>query len=175
MRSWLKRIRATIGVGVTWAVGWGLSGGLMWLIMTAAEYGIDVALFLGRQYAVVGFLGGVTFSAVLRLTEGQRRFGELRIPRFAAWGALGGFLIGAGYSGVMTVLFGGVWFGAALGQWVAVTTLMGAGSAAGSLAIARLADDRQLLEEGAQTVDVGLSREERRQLLGDPDLTTNLK
>ena len=172
MRSWLKRIRAAIGVGLTWAVGWGLSGGLMWLIMTAAEYGFDVALFLGRQYAVVGFLGGVTFSALLRLTEGRRRFDELRIPRFAVWGALGGFLIGAGYSGVLTVLFGGG-FDAATGQFVAITTLFGAGSAAGSLSIARLADDRQLLEEGAQTADVGLSRDEKRKLLGDPEVTTS--
>ncbi len=172
MRSWLKRIRAAIGVGLTWAVGWGLSGGLMWLIMTAAEYGFDVALFLGRQYAVVGFLGGVTFSALLRLTEGRRRFDELRIPRFAAWGALGGFLIGAGYWGLTSVLFG-AFDTEGVGQFVAITTLFGAGSAAGSLSIARLADDRQLLEEGAQTADVGLSRDEKRKLLGDPEVTTS--
>ena len=172
--SWLKRIRATIGVGLTWAAGWGLGGALMWLIRTAPEYGLDsfdIALLLGGQYAVVGFLGGVTFSALLRLTEGRRRFDQLRASRFATWGALGGLSIGAGYSGVLAALFGGG-FDIPTLQFVAITTLFGGGSAAGSLALARLADDRELLEEGAQTADVGLSRDERRTLLGDPEATT---
>lgn len=169
MGSWLKRIRATIGVGLTWAVGWGLGGGLMWLITTAAEYGLeslDIALYMGRMYAAVGLVGGVTFSILLRFAEGRRRFDELRISRFATWGALGGLLIGAGYAGLLVALYGGP-FEAWIGRYLAITTLFGAGSAAGSLAIARRADDQELLEEGGQTVEVGLSRQEKRQLLED--------
>lgn len=172
MKSWLKRIRGAIGVGLTWAVAWGLTGGLMWLVMTASEFGIDVALTIGRMYAGVGFLGGVTFSALLRLTEGRRRFDELRIPRFATWGALGGLVIGAGYWGLLS-FFTGSFATEGLGQFLMMTTLFGGGSAAGSLAIARLADDRQLLEEGTDAADVGLSREEKRRLLGDPEATSS--
>ena len=174
MKSWLKRIRGTIGVGLTWAVGWGLFGGIQWFIRAGAEFGVELALSLGLQYAVAGFVAGVTFAAVLRLTDGQRRFDELRAPRFAAWGGLGGFLIGAAYAGVLTVVFGadGPGMAAALAEFVAITTFLGAGCAAGSLAIARAADDRQLLEAGADTVNVGLSRDEKRRLLGDPDMTT---
>ena len=162
MRNWMKRIRGAIGVGLTWATGWGLFGGAWWAFRSW-----EVALAAGLTYAGIGFVGGATFAAVLRVTEGQRRFDELRIPRFAAWGALGGLLIGAGYVGVATI----VWPGgaAAWGQFIAMTTLLGAGSAAGSLAIARLADDRELLEQGAKTAGTGLSGIEHPPLLGSPD------
>ena len=52
----------------------------------------------------------------------------------------------------------------ALGVGV-VLTLLGAGSAAGSLALARRADDRELLEHGADVADIGLTDEEKRELL----------
>ena len=46
-----------------------------------------------------------------------------------------------------------------------VATLLGAGSAAGSLALARRADDRELLEHGADITDIGLTEAEKRELL----------
>ena len=52
----------------------------------------------------------------------------------------------------------------ALGVGV-VLTLLGAGSAAGSLALARRAGDRELLEHGADVADIGLTEEEKRELL----------
>lgn len=166
MRSWLKRIRGAIGVGLTWAAVWGLVGGLIGLVMGFAEFGFDVALFFARQNAAIGFVGGATFAAMLRLAEGRHRFDELRIGRFAGWGGLGGFLIGAGYVGIWWIL-AGAGVGVVDAVWVAEATLLGAGSAAGSLAIARVADDRQLLEEGMETADVGLAPDEKRKLLGD--------
>ncbi len=48
---------------------------------------------------------------------------------------------------------------------VIAMTLTGAGSAAGSLALARRADDRELLEHGADVADIGLTEEEKRELL----------
>lgn len=172
MRSWLERIRGTIGVGLTWAAAWGVFGGILGLVMGFPEYGFDVALFFARQNAALGFVGGAVFASMLRLAEGRRRFDELRLPRFAAWGGVGGFLIGAGYLGAWW-LIAGVGVDAAAVQWLATPTLLGATSAAGSLAIARFADDRQLLEDGMETVDVGLSLEEKRKLLDDPGFTTN--
>ncbi len=47
----------------------------------------------------------------------------------------------------------------------AVVALMGAGSSAGSLALARRADDRELLEHGADVDDIELTEEEERELL----------
>ncbi len=46
-----------------------------------------------------------------------------------------------------------------------VMMLMGAGSAAGSLALARRADDREVLDAGADVADIGLTAEEKRELL----------
>ncbi len=43
--------------------------------------------------------------------------------------------------------------------------LLGAGSAAGSLALARRADDREVLDAGADVADIGLTEEEKRELL----------
>ncbi len=50
--------------------------------------------------------------------------------------------------------------------FVSVVTLLGAGSAAGSLVLARRADDRELLEDGEDVADIGLTEEETRELLG---------
>lgn len=41
-----------------------------------------------------------------------------------------------------------------------------AGSAAGSLALARMADDRELLDAGADVGEAGLTEDEARELLG---------
>ena len=167
MKSWLKRIRGTIGVGLTWAALWGMFGAILGLIMGFPEFGFDVAIFFGWRDAALGFVGGATFASVLQLAEGRRRFDELRLPRFAGWGALGGFLIGAGYLGVWW-LATGIAPDAVSIQWLSTPVLLGAVSASGSLALARGADDRQLLQEGVETSDVGLSPDERRALLGDP-------
>jgi len=166
MKDWLKRIRGAFGVGLTWAAVWGTFGAVLGTIMGFPEFGFEVAIFFGWRDAAMGFVGGATFASLLRLTEGRHRFDELRIPRFAAWGGLGGFLIGAGYLGAWWLL-GGVGPDAAAVQWLATPTLLGAASASGSLALARSADDKQLLDEGAETAGIGLSPDERRSLLGD--------
>ena len=167
MNGWLRRVRGALGVGVTWATGWGLAGGLYWLVRTGSEVGLDIALYSGSQYAGLGFIAGMTFSAVLLMTEGRRRFDELRIPRFAAWGALGGFVLGAVYAaGLVALGLGGT--AAALAQVLGIATVLGASCAGTSLALARASEDVELLDASAATAEVGLSTEEKRTLLGDP-------
>ena len=109
-------------------------------------------------------MGGAAFSAILGITEGRRRFDQMSLPRFAGWGAVGG--------GLLSTLFlatGWVTVGAQqlpLGTvFVVLVTLLGAGSAAGSLALARRADDQELLEAGEKTAHVGLTKEEKGELL----------
>jgi hypothetical protein len=43
--------------------------------------------------AVPGFVGGACFSVVLGIAGRRRRFEDLSLSRFAAWGALGGLLL----------------------------------------------------------------------------------
>lgn len=75
-------------MGVVWAIAWGLVGGVpRWV------FGVNTDAPLGLIFAVLGFIAGVTFSAVLVATEGRRRFDQMSLPRFAGWGAVGGFLL----------------------------------------------------------------------------------
>ena len=176
MKNWLRRIRGVIGMGLTWAVGWSAIGAVFGLVdavvigvvLQGIPLGAYVAVYV-RIFATLGFFGGAIFSTVLRLAEGRRRFDELSLPRFAAWGGLGGLLLGVialtGAVGAVPVSLGRV-MGPMDFVVAGVATLLGAGSAAASLALARRADDQELLEAGEDIADVALTEKETQQLLG---------
>ena len=87
-----------------------------------------------------GSVNGAAFSAVLRLAQGHRTFDEMSLWRFAGLGALGGL--------VVSLIVGSAAF-------LVAFTVLGAGSAAGSLAVARMADPSLESGEG-----LGLLEEE---------------
>ncbi len=90
MRKWLRRIRGALGMGFTWAPAWFAVGFVpRWL------FGVSTDLPLPLLFGALGFIGGVTFSGVLVLTEGRRRFDQLSLPHVAGWGAIGGVLLSA--------------------------------------------------------------------------------
>lgn len=142
MRKWLQRIRGAIGIGVTWAAGWAPVGAVTGLIAGLVLGGVPlggIATNYAAMFGVMGFLGGTIFCTVLSITEGRHRFDQLSLPRFVAWGALGGLLLGvlavtAGLLGPGLTMLDAVIAGA--------STLLGAGSAAGTLAVARAADSQ---------------------------------
>src|SRR4051812_33253061 len=103
MRTWLARIRGSLGIGVTWAAVWFAVGGLpRWV------FGVETDAPLPLVFGVFGLLAGVTFSAVLTLTEGRRRFDQLSLPRFAGWGAVGGLLLSALFAKAASLGWGDV-------------------------------------------------------------------
>jgi len=156
MRKWLRRIRGAIGMGLTWALAWFGAGMILLLIVGFGA--ADVPFPLG--FGLLGFLAGVTFSAVLGIVEGRRRFDQMSLPRFAAWGGVGGLLLSgifvpvAGLGGDVLLVLGPVF------------ALSGAGCAAGSLVLARVAEDRELLDASADVGEAGLSKDEAQELLG---------
>ncbi|NJD17848.1 MAG: hypothetical protein FIA95_00970, partial [Gemmatimonadetes bacterium] len=89
MNTWLRRLRGAIGMGLAWAAVW-LSAGIA-LLFVVGFGAADVPFPLG--FGFLGFLAGVTFSGVLGVVERRRRFEEMSLPRFAAWGAVGGLLL----------------------------------------------------------------------------------
>jgi hypothetical protein len=93
MKKWLRRIRATVAMGLIWGVIWGMVGGF---VMEAI---VDPHGRIGDMwppfFAMLGFAGGTLFSVMLWIAEGRRRFDELSLPRFTGLGALGGLLMGA--------------------------------------------------------------------------------
>ena len=171
MKKWLRRIRGAVGMGLTWAAGWSVVGTVLWgagsllfldgIFLDGTRVGpaTEVAI-VPFTFGVVGLVSGAIFSMVLGLAERRLRFAQMSLTRFAAWGAAGGALLSilvliaeSGQIGLSELIFLGVW------------PLMGAGSAAGSLALARRADDKELLEHGADVADIGLTTEEKRELL----------
>jgi len=160
MKKWLRRIRGAIGMGLTWAAAWGAAGTITmlgFLLVTGSRPDAPCPL----MFAVFGFVAGVIFSGVLGLVEGRRRFDQMSVPRFAAWGAAGGFLLSAAF--VLAVSLAGdpafLWNLVVVGP---VFALAAAGSAAGSLALARRAQDQALLETTEDATAVGLSEGEAR-------------
>jgi len=143
MRKWLRRIRGAIGMDLIWATAWFGAGLILLLVVGVGAADVPFPLL----FALLGFLAGVTFSGILGIVEGRRRFDQMSLPRFAAWGGVGGFLL----SVVLAIALGGDAF-PVLGP---IFALSGAGCAAGSLALARMAEHRELLDAGA---DVGEAR-----------------
>lgn len=143
MKTWLKRIRGVVGMALTWAVAGGAIGALITLgfvVRTGSRPDAPFPIMLGA----LGFVAGVLFSGVLMLVEGRRRFDQMSIPRFAAWGAGVGFaLSGAFFLAVSRGDPGFLKYFIAVGP---VVSLAVAGCAAGSLALARKAQNRDLLE-----------------------------
>ncbi len=160
--SWLQRIRGVMSMGLSWAGLWSAIGALVALLpgtMTApypipGEWLVRFAAQLAIQFAAFGFVGGATFSLVLVAAEGGRRFDQMSLVRFAIWGAVGGVMMWAarGVIGesVRSVLVsigmpGPSWAHAVSGG---VIVVLGAGSAAATLALARSVDDQELLGAG---------------------------
>lgn len=163
MKKWLRRIRGAIGMGLTWAVAWGGAGTIVTLgfvLRTGSRPDAPFPLMLGAA----GFIAGVIFSGVLGLVDGRRRFDQMSLPRFAAWGAAGGFLLAATF--VLAVSLSGdpgfLSYLMVVGPLFAVAA---AGSAAGSLALARRAQDRELLEPTEDVIAVGPSEGEAGKVL----------
>lgn len=143
----LRRIRGALGMGLIWGSAWFAAGMAMMvgLLVTTGSTGADVPYPLG--FGALGFVAGVTFSGVVSLVGGSRRFDQLSLGRFSAWGGLGGFLFATLFVVAVTVfddptfldnlVFLGPIFGVA-----------GAGCAGGVLAVARRAGEGELLESG---------------------------
>lgn len=167
MKGWLKRVRGALGMGLTWSALWSGVGALMSVLPGAFPSGYSVPYFIGgfvAQYAILGFLGGATFSAVLGMTEGRHSFAEMSLPRFAAWGACGGFMMWAGSDLIGHALMYALWsVGVPALNWTGAFpglsfVVLGAGSAAGSLALARTVDDRPMLGAGPDGAEGELPR-----------------
>jgi FtsH-binding integral membrane protein len=138
MKSWVRRIRAAIAVGLTWAAAWFAVGMILLLIVGVGAADVPFPLFFG----LLGFLAGAAFSGILGLLAGRRTFEQMSLPRFALGGALGGLAI----AGIVNVAAGPAPDFTMIG---AVFALAGAISATGTLAIARRAEKRELLDDRA--------------------------
>jgi hypothetical protein len=159
MKQWLRRLRGAVGMGLIWAAGWALVGVLIGVTSKVLpglpfwDSFFDVFDAPLPALAIPGFVGGVLFAVVLGIAGHRRRFEELSLPRFAAWGAVGGLLLSLVPAALVAVGLAslerpdlGLW------QITAVISapliLLSAVSASVSLLLARRAESRELLEAG---------------------------
>jgi len=162
MKKWLRRIRGAVLTGLTWAAGWAFAGLLIGVTSKLLPF-LPWDLFFDvfdaplPALALPGFFGGVFFSMVLGIAGRRRRFHELSLRRFAAWGAVGGLLLILFPFALVAVGLASRG-GSDIGTWQVIATmgptfiLLSAVSAAGSLMLARLSEDKELREASA---DVG--------------------
>jgi hypothetical protein len=162
MTKWGRRIRAAIGMGLTWAAAWFVAGTLL-----ARVPGFDSDLPLALVFAPLGFITGIIFSGILVGIEGRRGLDRASLPRFALWGAASGLLL----TGIFLV--GAALRGDALWEEFLVfgppLTLASAVCAAGSLAAARWAGRRELPGNSGHPAETELTEREKRELLGRGD------
>lgn len=141
MTGVMRRVRGVLGMGVIWAIGWAVLGGaLMEGVIDPNGEIVDIWPVL---LAIFGFLGGIVFGIVLGVAAGRRRFDELSVPQFTAFGALAGLLVGIF---VMTM-------GAGIPALL-LTTLGCAVSAAGSLTLAQQAARREWISSGTEAAEL---------------------
>ncbi len=154
MKKWLKRIRGAIGMGLAWAATWFGAGLVLLLVVGFGAADVPFPLFFG----LLGFIAGATFSGLLGVFAGRRRFDQLSLPRFAGWGALGGLLL----AGMLVLAAGTSAEFLVVGP---VFALAGAISAAGTLALARRAENREVLDTNADASAPALNKDDARKAL----------
>ena len=162
MNRWGRRIRGAIGMGLTWGAAWFGAG-----LLLARVPGFYSDLPFALLFAPLGFLTGIVFSGILVGIEGRRGFERASLSRFAGWGAASGLLL-SGIFVVGAALRGGPVWGEFLlfGPPLAIASAI---CAAGSLAIARRAERRELPGPRGDPAEAELTESEKRELLGGGD------
>src|SRR5688572_2627475 len=168
-------------MGLMWAAGWAVAGLLIgvssillpWLPWDSFFEVFDAPL---PAMAIPGFFAGVFFSAVLGIAGRHRKFSELSLPRFAAWGAVGGVLLILFPFALVAVGLASRG-GSDLGTWQIIAAISGpfillsAASASGSLMLARRAENKRSLEAGEDAAGLGAGERSVDKLLEGTDRT----
>ena len=155
MKTWTKRGRAAIAIGLTWGAAWFAAGMVLLLIVGIGAADVPFPLFFG----MLGFFAGVTFSGLLGLFARRRKFSQMSLPHFAGAGALGGVLL----SGIVNFAAGPT---ADLLMLGSIFGLAGAVSASGTLALARRTERQESLDSGAESDKPSLGRDVISKRLG---------
>lgn len=145
----LRQLRATLSLTLTWAVVWAPMGLALALYAAASppqpsdliSRPDSIPLFLTAWTAWGGLSGGM-FGLVLGYIERRKRIQDLSLARTAVWGALGATSLPAVLTLVALLrtpsgLLGYSWRFPLLP--LAMAAVLGAGCAAGTLALARRA------------------------------------
>jgi len=127
MSTLLRKLRGTVGTGLTWATLWAaITASLGMLIAFVDPDSIDAGegpLVAGAIVGLQGFVAGIGFSILLGLIEMRKTVRDLSLIRVALWGLLASSALPL-LTGMPT---GMMW----------LVGILGAGSASATVAIAR--------------------------------------
>lgn len=140
MSSLLRRLRGLVGMAVTWGAGWFGVSAVGWGIALWGQVPLGVILNLAAGVGLAGAIAGAGFAVIVGIAERRHSFEEISFLRFAAWGALGGILVGLPFIGELIYV-------GYLGPFFGILGGLGASSAAGTLALARMGADAESLRE----------------------------
>jgi len=159
MPLWGRRVRAAIGMGLTWGAVSFAAGTVL-----ARVPGFNSDLPFALLFAPLGFIVGIIFSALVVARVGRRGFDRLSLSRLAGWGAVSGLLLSGIFVSGAALQGASAWaefldFGPALAVASAV-------SAAGSLALARHAQRRALSDRRQGPSEIEIASDNERELLG---------
>ena len=146
-----RRIRGGLGMGLTWAIVWGLVGG----VMEALANVIPALNFIDmwpQTLAIPGFVGGVAFSVILAIAGRHKELHQLSFAKFVAWGGSAGLLLGLA---VVRFLAGRFVLDPTALLVMGTTTLLSAGSASSILALARFAKGGNGIGSGSDPSRLG--------------------
>jgi hypothetical protein len=138
MKGFLRRLRGVIGTAITWALGW---GGVYAVIQVGLKliFGHPMSvLLLAFMGSILGLIAGGSFAIILSIAERHRTLDQLSLKRVALWGGIGGAALVL--VAVPQLLGGGIPLDQVVRSYLlplSVTTLLGAGSAPATVAIAR--------------------------------------
>lgn len=164
MRSWVRRLRGVLSIGTLWSAA-GLTFGAVAGLVASVIGGVPLStavLEWGVGSAAIGLILGTSFATALTVLEGRGTLAELTLKRAAACGALAGLAVPLAALGVLLVAGGPpLSFGTVLPVFLSATLsygLLGAGLAAGTVAVAQRAPDE--LEAGVpEAARLGMSPE----------------
>jgi hypothetical protein len=139
MGTLLRRVRGLLGTALTWGAGWFVLSAIVWGVTLFGDVPFGMILNLAAAVGVAGAVAGAGFAVVLGIAERSRTLDELSFLRITTWGALGGMLVGLPFLGELAASTYPAFFGILAG--------LGATSASGSLALARMADDDRVGRE----------------------------
>ncbi len=161
MRKWLRRMRGTVLMGLTWALIWAPVGLLIGMIVDPDGAMDEPWILVGT---LPGFLAGVIFSVVLGVAARRHKLDDLSVAQVGGWGALAGLLLG-----LLPLLLGD--HGPDKPRVlpldlviVGAITLLSTISAAGSLVLARKAARPELTEGSANMSSFAAAEGEAEEL-----------
>ena len=161
MKTWLKRIRGALMMGVIWAVAWMPIGLLIGMIIDPDGAMDEPWIAVGT---LPGFFAGVCFSVVLGIAARRQRLDEVSVARVARWGMGAGLLLSFLWflSGDQDGREGPLWVLPVV--IISALTLLTTVSAAGTLMIARKSTRLELTEGSANITAINMAELEIEEL-----------